>query len=470
MTLFGPDVSLYQQGLVPPDPHGVGFGICRASIGQMVDTTAPGPIRWCRDRKVPFAAYHFVYPTSSHPAAAQADTFHRSVGGDRSINCMIDWESDTNDNCHPDGGAQQPTWDDAVAVADAIRALGHKVPLLYTGNWYWSQQGRPTMSGHGLDLVASNYGAKPWPTGSPSSVYAAMGGDIGPGWTSYGGLIPVIWQFSCQTTWGNKQLDMNAYRGDPIFLSQWFTTWEMTTMTTFPYGYAKNAAGVAGMGTMLTMAQYEAKRTVYNLHPEFWRRFKALMEYAATQGVHLGVGTGWRIQPNPPPPGFAQPGNSNHEGFPADGKSGGAVAIDAVCAPAWPFMEKGLKAYGLRSFIIPSTTGYKGKNEPWHVQPVEIPASRAWRKTPWQLPTFPLPGAAAPTPPPTGDNVNWNPTAATVSSVKDAPPVAETVANKWNDWAVIAMLKTVQRSHGLPITGKYDQPTATAIDNSLAGK
>ena len=70
---------------------------------------------------------------------------------------------------------------------------------------------------------------------------------------------------------------------------------------------------------MLTMAQVEAKKTVYMLHPEFWRRFKALMQYAATQGVPLGVGTGWRVQPNPPPPGFAAPGNSNHEGFPADG-------------------------------------------------------------------------------------------------------------------------------------------------------
>ena len=70
---------------------------------------------------------------------------------------------------------------------------------------------------------------------------------------------------------------------------------------TYPYGYAKDGNGVAGMGTMLTIAQLEAKQTVYKLHPEFWRRYKALMHYALTQGVHLGVGTGWRVQPNPPP-------------------------------------------------------------------------------------------------------------------------------------------------------------------------
>lgn len=179
---------------------------------------------------------------------------------------------------------------------------------------------------------------------------------------------------------------------------------------TFPYGYAKDAAGVQGMGTMLTIAQLEAKQTVYKLHPEFWRRYKALMIYAETQGIHLGVGTGWRIQPNPPPPGFAAPGNSNHEGFPADGVTGGAVAIDTVCAPSWPWMEKNLKAYGLRSFLQPSTTGYGGTNEPWHIQPAEIPAARSRRTQPWTLATFALPTEPPPpttptTPPP--PSTNW---------------------------------------------------------------
>jgi hypothetical protein len=162
----------------------------------------------------------------------------------------------------------------------------------------------------------------------------------------------------------------------------------------YPYGYKIDGNGVQGMGTLLTFEQLEQKITVKNLHPEFWRRYKALMEYASTQGYYLGVGTGWRIQPNRP--GFAAPGNSNHEGFPADGKSGGAVAIDTVCAPAWDFMENHLKTYGLRSFNQPTTTGYKGSDEPWHIQPAEIPASRMWRTAPWKLNTFQLPGTSAP--------------------------------------------------------------------------
>jgi len=145
-------------------------------------------------------------------------------------------------------------------------------------------------------------------------------------------------------------------------------------MATFPYGYG---------GQMLTRAQLESLTTVKRLHPEFWRRYIALCEFAATKGVPLGVGCGWRIQPNPPPPGFAPPGNSNHEGFPGP-NDGMAVAIDTVLQSSWDWMEQNLAAYGLRSFR-------NVNNEPWHIQPHEIPASRSYRTTPWTLPVFALP-------------------------------------------------------------------------------
>ena len=165
---------------------------------------------------------------------------------------------------------------------------------------------------------------------------------------------------------------------------------------TFPYGYNKDGAGVAGMGTMLTVEQLELKQTVYKLHPELWRRYKALIQFALTQGVYLGVGTGWRIQPKIVKPGFAPPGNSNHEGFPADGVTGGAVAIDTVTNASWNWMEQNVKAYGLKTFR-------NVNNEPWHIQPYEIPNSRSWRTQPWKLAPFNLPtpsgGAPAPRPP-----------------------------------------------------------------------
>lgn len=147
-------------------------------------------------------------------------------------------------------------------------------------------------------------------------------------------------------------------------------------MTTYPYGYA---------GSMMSRSQLESMTTVKKLHPEFWRRAMALFEAAAAAGVPLGVGCGWRIQPANKP-GFASPGNSNHEGFPADGVSGWAVAIDTVPTSSWNWMEGQLAKYGLRSFR-------NVNNEPWHIQPSDIPASRSYRKERWNLPVFNLPGA-----------------------------------------------------------------------------
>ena len=151
--------------------------------------------------------------------------------------------------------------------------------------------------------------------------------------------------------------------------------------TRFPYGYQKNAAGVEGMGTMLTRSQIEVQTTVANLDIEFWRRTIAMMEAAARQGVPLGPGTGWRIQPDPPPPGFAQPGNSNHEGF----MTREAVAIDMVPEPSWPWMFNNCGRFGLRTFRDVN-------DEPWHQQPSDIPAGRDFRREPWTLARWNLPG------------------------------------------------------------------------------
>jgi hypothetical protein len=181
-------------------------------------------IEWCRTRGVPFVAYHFVYPCDTHPAVKQAATFHASVGSS-DIPCMIDWESDTDDNCHAGGGEQHPTWADVLDVAGEIRELGHRCALVYTARWYWSEQGSPSMAGKGFDLVNAHYGPQPWPTGNPADIYTARGGDKGAGWAGLGGLEPVLWQYTCQATWGNKQIDFNAYRGAAADLAQWFTTW-----------------------------------------------------------------------------------------------------------------------------------------------------------------------------------------------------------------------------------------------------
>jgi hypothetical protein len=248
MTLFGPDGSRYQNGIRIPlaDWGKVAFVIWRASIGTRTDVSYP----WARLQAGLFAkafvAYHFVYPTRAYSAAAQAATFHTAVKDTR-VPCMLDWESD---------GSLAAGWSDVAAVAEAIRATGHRVTLVYTGAWYWRQKGSPRMTGLGVDLVNSDYGANtPGPLGlarravrklaavelaadgdvrrrnlaaapfkirAAGSIYASRGGDNGSGWNGYGGLTPVLWQYGSRVSFGNAAMDMNAYKGDPGGLHRWF--------------------------------------------------------------------------------------------------------------------------------------------------------------------------------------------------------------------------------------------------------
>ena len=233
--------------------------------------------------------------------------------------------------------------------------------------------------------------------------------------------------------------------------------------TTFPYGYRKDAAGVMGMGTRLTRAQLEAQNTVAYLNIEFWRRTIAMMEDAARAGVPLGPGTGWRVQPNPPPPGFAKPGNSNHEGF----MSRGAVAIDMVPETSWNWMQANCARYGLRTFRDVNS-------EPWHQQPSDIPAGRSYRTQMWVLPRWNLPG-----PPPlptvprpvlkrgsTGLGVRrlinhlkfwkWYPAA----YMKDKN-------NGEYGRRCVRGVRNMQRALKVPVTGVYDRRTARALRKFL---
>jgi hypothetical protein len=116
-------------------------------------------------------------------------------------------------------------------------------------------------------------------------------------------------------------------------------------------------------------------------------------------------------------------------------------------------------------FTYPYWTNAKGKICPGskkkqQVRDIILPHARkiveAWTST------------APPKPPPTGEVVNWNPSKATVDSIKDAPGVASTTANQNNDWAMIAMLKAIQKMGGLTVTGKYDQKTAELVDSKLS--
>lgn len=234
MTRFGPDGSHHQQGMTLD--RNVDFMLWRCSIGSRIDETFDTFRDFARDNNIPFCAYHFVYQTErrvtsagkEHNAITQARRVDEAVG-DKSIPIMLDWESD---------GSQLPNWTDVQRVAAAIRALGYKIPLLYTGRWYWSSMGSPEMSGNGFDLINADYGNQK-STGEyeAKSRYKELGGDEGRGWNGYGGLVPSIWQFGSRIRCGDRYMDCNAIRLN-VDLSRWFKIWKPAPPTQGSYTVA----------------------------------------------------------------------------------------------------------------------------------------------------------------------------------------------------------------------------------------
>jgi hypothetical protein len=134
--------------------------------------------------KVPFMGYHWVNTDS---IAAQARNAYDVMG---STPCMWDAEA---------AGVTVARLADLTA---SYRGLGGVVHMVYLPRWWWrDHMGAPDLSplvNLDLHLVSSNYTA-----------YS----DPGPGWTPYGGMAPVQWQYSDNTMFNGKPVDFNAFRG-----------------------------------------------------------------------------------------------------------------------------------------------------------------------------------------------------------------------------------------------------------------
>ena len=133
-----------------------------------------------------FSGYHFL--KSDIDAASQADYYHAFAGA---TPCMIDVETE---------GASKPTVDEVVAFANRLKAVGGRAWAVYFPKWYHDQVGGDLsrLAGAGLVLVSSNY-----------TSYS----DNGPGWESYGGATPRIWQYTNAQPYGGGSCDFNAFRG-----------------------------------------------------------------------------------------------------------------------------------------------------------------------------------------------------------------------------------------------------------------
>jgi peptidoglycan hydrolase-like protein with peptidoglycan-binding domain len=132
-------------------------------------------------------AYHFL--RKDNPAG-EAD-YARSVIG-AGTPTMVDAE------------ASGVTVGDILAFGGEYNAKGGRLALAYLPHWYWQDTlGSPDLrplSAAGIHLVSSNY---------PAAGYS----DNGPGWAQYGGVTPLIWQWTDRAQVNGHTVDMNAFKG-----------------------------------------------------------------------------------------------------------------------------------------------------------------------------------------------------------------------------------------------------------------
>ena len=209
MTLYGIDVASYQAGLNLAEVKAEGFDFIIAKASQGSGYVDPSWVAF-RDganaNDLILVAYHYV---TLDPAAGQADNLVGAVS-DTSIPVMLDFEAGSGD------------LDNFWAVADAITASGAHVALSYIPRWYWQEIGSPDLTGV-PGLVASDYVSG---TGYASALYP---GDDSGFWTGYGGVDPVILQFTDAAQVAGQRVDADAFVGTAEELQQLLTAGEHMT-------------------------------------------------------------------------------------------------------------------------------------------------------------------------------------------------------------------------------------------------
>jgi glycosyl hydrolase family 25 len=182
VTLKFPDLSHHNA---PISVVGAPAVIAKATEGASFKDPAYSGFR---DRasalKIPFMGYHWVNTDS---IASQAGNAHTVMG---TTPCMWDAEA---------AGVTVPR---LVDLTKQYRALGGVVHMVYLPHWWWfDHMGSPDLSplaALDLHLVSSNYTA-----------YS----DFGIGWSPYGGMTPVQWQYSDNVSFNGKPVDFNAFKG-----------------------------------------------------------------------------------------------------------------------------------------------------------------------------------------------------------------------------------------------------------------
>jgi hypothetical protein len=219
MTVFFPDISSYEAGLrIQPGTVAV---IAKATEGTYyrdvqyanfkAQAAAVGAV---------FSAYHFL---KAGGGAAQAEYCFAMVG---STPVMLDVETE---------GSSKPTVQDCLDFIVRMRQLGGRVWGAYFPRWFWEQVGG-NLAELGVAIVASGY-----PGG-----YS----DTDANWQPYGGVTPLIWQYTDSQPYGGQRVDFNAYRGSTAQLAA-LITGNGTTAPTQPN------TGDTDMGTYQVSAGWQ---------------------------------------------------------------------------------------------------------------------------------------------------------------------------------------------------------------------
>jgi microcystin-dependent protein len=181
MTIHFNDVSAYQGDYWPG-----GAIIAKASEGS---SWTDARFVTTRARTLaggwPFLPYHFLRVGDVPGQVAHAIAV---IGRGRDVMLDIETGIDNTD----------PTLAEAEQFVDLYgqQSGGGTVTLVYIPHWYWQNVWHsPSL----LPLTARG-------PGLISSYYVPYS-DTGPGWNAYGGVTPIIWQ------WTSTPLDTNAYKG-----------------------------------------------------------------------------------------------------------------------------------------------------------------------------------------------------------------------------------------------------------------
>ncbi len=183
MTIKFPDLSHYK--VVSLD--GAVALITKGTQGAYNVDPTYAPYRADATRRgIPFCGYHWV---DTSDLGLQAANAWRVMGS-----TPVMWDAEAT-------GVTVPRLLDITAK---FRALGGKPRLCYLPRWWWrDHMGSPDLrplAAAGLSLVSSAY---------PSTGYT----EDGVGWQPYGGVTPVIWQFTDAYPFNGQRVDFNAYKG-----------------------------------------------------------------------------------------------------------------------------------------------------------------------------------------------------------------------------------------------------------------